>query len=267
MHLEQLQAFKTWFDRHVKSFYSDDPGIQAGIILKEGHTQRVCDNILHIGESLRLEKGDLHLAEAIALFHDVGRFRQYAEYATFNDRRSANHALMGVRELEQSGVLSGLPVEEQAVIMRAIECHNLCELPPDLSERQLLFTRLIRDADKLDILKIFTEYYLKRSLETNPALESGLPDTPGYSTLLVDNLLQGKGCHYKDMKNFNDRKLLMLSWVYDLNFPFTLSQIVKNRLPKKIIDSLPDTEDIQKVLGLLQEYIERRQTPYQELGE
>ena len=109
MHLEQIQAFRAWFDQYVKGFSSDDPEIQAGIKLKYAHTRRVCQNIFNIGKTLGLPEGDLHLAEAVALFHDVGRFRQYTVYHTFNDRRSENHALLGIKELEREQVLAGLP--------------------------------------------------------------------------------------------------------------------------------------------------------------
>lgn len=256
---KQLEAFQDWFELYAMSFYNEDPGIQSGIKLKEGHTRRVRENIVRIGRSLNLEARDIHLAETIALFHDVGRFKQFAQYRTFNDRRSENHALLGLRELERAGVLSALEEEERDLITKAIEYHNLCDLPQKVPDRCLLFARLIRDADKLDILEVFTGYYIRRNREPNPVLESGLPDTPGYSPVLIENLLQYQRCSYNDMKNFNDRKLLLLSWIYDINFPNTLSEIARNGFIKKIIDSLPGTKDIQMVHDHLQAYVVRQQ--------
>ena len=260
MRREQLQVFKDWFDSYVKSFYSNEAGLQAGIRLKEKHTARVCKNIVYIGRSLNLKAEDLHLAEVIALFHDIGRFRQYTHYHTFNDRRSENHAILGLRELESAGVLSALMEKEQDLIMKAIEYHNMFELPHALESRCLLFTHLIRDADKLDILGVFTEYYTLRNREPNPVLESGLADTAGYSAILIENLLHQRGCSYKDVKNYNDRKLLLLSWIYDINYSYTLSEIARNNYVKKIIDLLPGTEEIQTVHGHLQAYMTSRLT-------
>lgn len=247
LHREELQTFKGWFKQYVQGFYSDDPAVQAGIRLKEEHTRRVCTAIVGIGRSLDLPPEDLHLAEAVALFHDLGRFRQYATYHTFNDRRSENHALLGVRELERAGVLAGLPEEERNLITMSIEYHNLRDLPGKLPERPALFARLIRDADKLDILQVFTGSLERKEAAPNPLLNSGLPDTPGYSPVLIRNLLQGELCNYSDMKNFNDRKLLMLSWIYDINFPWTLAEIRRNGHVEKILDSLPGTEEIRRV--------------------
>ncbi|MCL6639203.1 MAG: HD domain-containing protein [Firmicutes bacterium] len=255
---EQLQALKAWFDRYVKDFYSDDPKRQAGIRFKEEHTARVCENINLIGRSLHLNDDDLRLAETVALFHDLGRFRQFQVYGTFNDRRSENHALLGLKELERTRALSGLPEDEQRLAAKAIECHNMPGLPPDLDGRTLLFSRLIRDADKLDILAVTTEHYARQGRKANPVLASGLPDTPGYSPVLVENLLREQNCRYDDVKNLNDRKLLLLSWIYDMNFRYTIAEADKNGFVRKIIESLPGTEDIRRVHSHLQNYVARR---------
>ena len=53
---------------------------------------QVCKEILNIGEQIELNNDELRLSEVIALFHDIGRFEQYAHYKTFVDRKSENHA-------------------------------------------------------------------------------------------------------------------------------------------------------------------------------
>ncbi|MCL6610385.1 MAG: HD domain-containing protein [Peptococcaceae bacterium] len=262
MRRDQLEALRAWFGRYVKSFYSRQNASQAGIKLKEDHTRRVCGNIVRTGRSLNLAEGDLLLAEAVALFHDIGRFRQYAVYGTFSDRRSENHALLGVRELDRHGVLSGLAEEERSLIVTAVRCHNMLCLPPGMEGRPLLFARLIRDADKLDILEVFTGHYGRPNPDLKLVLESGPPDTPGYSPVLVENLLRQKSCSYGEMKNSNDRKLLLLSWIYDINFPFTLSEIAGKGYVEKIIGSLPDTDDIREAGRRLRAYMARRLEPF-----
>ncbi len=259
MHLEQLQAFQAWFNNYVKGFYCEDPSIHTAVDLKENHTLRVCENMVSISRSLNLENNDLYLAETIALFHDVGRFRQYALYRTFNDRRTGSHALIGLEELEQANILSSLEEEEQYIIKKAVEYHNQLDLPPALPDRCRLFAKLIRDADKLDILQVFTEYYTRRDSHPNHVLEADLPDTPGYSTVLIENLLQQRRCNYHNMTNQNDRKLMLLSWVYDINFTYALSEIARRGYIQKIIGNLPDTNDIRKVHEHLQVYVTQRQ--------
>ncbi|MCL4395519.1 MAG: HD domain-containing protein, partial [Chloroflexi bacterium] len=171
------------------------------------------------------EEEDLLLAGATGLFHDVGRFRQVVQYGTFNDRHSEDHALLGLRVLEEAGVLSPLGEDDRRAVTDAVRCHSLPRLPQSLPSRSLLLARLVRDADKLDILEVFTGHYTRRDGRPDPALDPGLPGTPAYSPVFIDNLLHHRDCCYDDMKNVNDRKLLLLSWVYDINYPFTLSEI------------------------------------------
>jgi hypothetical protein len=58
------------------------------------------------------------------------------------------------------------------------------------------------------------------------------------------------------MKTFNDVKLLMLSWIYDMNFPPTLERIRQRGFLGKVIDFLPQNEDISRVRRKVFEYID-----------
>jgi len=255
MRKEQFAAFQDWFNSYVGAFYQETPGFQSWIELKDNHTRRVGDIIIRIGRSLDLPEEDLLLAGTIALFHDVGRFKQVHLYGTFNDRRSENHATLGIRVLAESAVLDGISQEEADIIIKAIELHNLRELPGGLPKRLHLFARLIQDADKLDILELFTCHYGGESGGYGAALDSHLPDTPGYSADLVEDILQEKLGNYKDVKNRNDRKLLHLSWIYGIHFRFTLSELERNGYVEKIIAVLPGDEVTRKVYQLVKSHI------------
>lgn len=256
MHREDLKRFRSWFGTYVRRFYTPDPLIRRGIRYKAAHTGRVCRNILQIGRSLGLGEGDLLLAETIALFHDLGRFKQVFRYRTFNDRLSENHAWLSVRELEAAAILTTLAAEDRGLILKAIALHNLPALPPGLEDRQLLFARLIRDADKLDILGLFAAA-CARAGGPDPLLVAALPDTPGYSPELVQSLLRGELCNYAATKNLNDRKLLHLSWIYDIYFPYTLAAVAREGYFRAIMRSLPDTPEIRAVGARLQEHLQR----------
>jgi len=255
---EHLTAFQQWFSHYVEISHSESPQFHSWIKLKDSHTRRVFEKITRIGSSLKLSEEELLTAGAIGLFHDVGRFRQIKLYGTFNDGRSENHATLGARVLKEYGVLAELPEEESSVIIKAIELHNLRDLPEGLPDRLLLFAHLIRDADKLDILEVFSRYYTRRDDEFATALDSYLPDTPGYSRALVEDLLKNKRCNYSDIKNRNDRKILNLSWVFDINFPYTLSEIFKNGFIDIMIGSLPQSSEIEAIHRLIDDYAAQR---------
>ena len=170
-----------------------------------------------------------------------------------------NHCLLGLEVLRRRKVLEELDSKEKELIEKAIEYHGTKELPGDLDGECLLFSKLIRDADKIDVLYVMTEYY--RQYRDNPEefkLELELPDEPWYSADVVEDVLEGRRIDYGRLKTLNDIKLCQLAWVYDVNFSAALRRIVERGLLEKIFDFLPATEDIDKVRARIFEYVDWR---------
>lgn len=257
MEQETIAHLRNWFDRFAVGFKSGDPARDTNILLKEEHTHRVCAEILHIGGELGLPPEDLALAEAIALLHDVGRFEQFARYGTFNDRQSADHAALGVEILRRNGILGAADPIERDLILRAIAYHNRVALPPDESERCLLFSRLIRDADKLDIWGVFLDQFARK--DADPAVIHFLPDTPGFSEKLARQLIARSGIRYADITNLNDFKLLQLGWIYDLNFAPSLRAFRQRRYLERYREVLPSSELITRALAAAETYLREKE--------
>jgi len=260
MNRDDLSFFHSWFHSYIKSYYSEDSYVQMNIKLKEEHTYRVCENIVLIGRDMNLDEGQLQIGETMALFHDIGRFEQFKKYKTFNDRRSQNHAMLSVEILKQTDVLTRLPEDEKTIIYNAISYHNLYKLPTDDTDICLFYARLLRDADKLDIWHTVIEYYKTRRLHPNPALELELPDTQEYSSDFIDSIMNCRCTDIGNMKTRNDMKLSLLSWVFDINFLPTYNYIQDHRYVDKIVDLLPDTEDIRKAKKHANKYIKKKIT-------
>ncbi len=254
MNQEILQELKNWFTDYVTSFKTGDADYDADIVLKEEHTKRVCQEMVYIGENLELTKSDLQLAEVMALFHDVGRFEQYAQYGTFTDRVSVNHAEFGVEILKEKQTLSKLSSEDQELIFRAITYHNRQFLPMDENERCLHFSKMLRDADKLDIWKVFTDSY-SDGASLSKAVIHGLPDTPGISDTLYNDLTRGKVANYADAKNVNDFKLLQVGWVYDVNFAPTFRRIQERGYLIATRNALPQSDQIDDIFTVTESYL------------
>ncbi len=256
MKKENLLFFRSWFFDYVKSFYSNDFNVQRNIKLKEDHSLRVCENIILIGKSLNLNENELFTAETIALFHDIGRFEQFKEYNTFDDRKSENHAALGVKVLEESNVLSCLPESEQELIINSVKFHNMQKIPGNISPDCMLFSKLIRDADKIDILKVVTDYYLEKDKNPNPALELELSNSQEYLHQFIEDILNCR-ISKNNLKTCNDMKLLHLTWLFDVNFQVTFSYIKKRNYLEKIINALPDDENIRMVHEHLKKYLKK----------
>jgi len=215
--------------------------------------------VCYLAEELALEPNSRRIAEVIALFHDIGRFGQFVKHQTYNDPRSVNHCLLGLETLRETKVLEDLDEQEKKLIEKAIEYHGDRKLPSDLNGQCLLFSKLIRDADKLDIFYVVTEYY--KQYRDNPQdflLELEFPDEPTCSAEIIESILNGQRLDYRRLKTLNDMKLLQLGWVYDVNFPATLKRIKKREFLEKIIDFLPKTEDIERVRKKIFEYVDSR---------
>ncbi|MDD3225510.1 MAG: HD domain-containing protein [Clostridium sp.] len=136
-----IKYFYKWFDNYSKRFYCSNEFINENIRLKREHTKRVCDNANMISNALNLCKKDKDIAEIAALFHDIGRFEQFKRYQTFNDKISENHALLGVRVLNENNILADLDSKTQEYILKAVEYHNMYKMPETKGEKLITFAK------------------------------------------------------------------------------------------------------------------------------
>ena len=251
---------KKWFHSYVKSYKSNDPARQRNINLKEEHTLRVCREITAISRDLGLNEDERCLSEMIALFHDIGRFEQYARYNTFLDSRSLNHAEFGVKILREKGVLNSLDASSRELILKATSYHNRATLPRHEDEACLFFSKLLRDADKLDIWRVITEYYRRKANGggQNNAIELDLPDTPGVSYEVCKALKAKKIVDIRKMENLNDFKLLQVGWVYDVNFVPTFRRLKQKGYLDVIRKALPESDVIGEIFATVGSYVDEK---------
>jgi len=255
---KDLEYFKNWFSDFTKSFYSSNEEDQKNIMLKVDHTRNVCKNIIEITNDLSLADNERRLAETIALFHDIGRFPQYARYKTFKDAASINHGLLGAKTLIQEKVLQKLTEDEQRLITRTVKFHGALVIPKALDEMTVFFLELIRDADKLDIFRVFIEFYEAPEEEKATATAHGKPDTPEYSKELLLKIYDRKIAPYSKVKNQNDFRLMKLSWIYDMHFSGTFRLLHERGYVNRLAQKLPQTDDILKAVAEINQYISER---------
>lgn len=253
-----LTGLKNWFSIYVQPFKHGDKNLQENIALKEKHTLQVCKEILNIGEQLGLNENELRLSEVIALFHDIGRFEQYARYKTFADHESENHAELSVKILKENKVLDQFDKSIQNLILRTILYHNRFALPEEETNTCLFFSKLLRDADKLDIWKVVTDYYNQNNGKRNSILELSLPDTAGFSDEVYKDMLNKRIVDVKHIKNLNDFKLLQMGWIFDINFAPTFQCMKMRHYLEMIRQVLPESEKIEKVFVIAQSYLDKK---------
>jgi putative nucleotidyltransferase with HDIG domain len=246
---------EAWFLNYTDGYYSGEPDLDRHVRLKQDHTLRVRENTRMLCRSLGRSAPDQRIAETVALLHDVGRFEQYRRYRTFDDRVSANHAFLGLRELAKARVLHGYTVYERRLVTRAIAYHNAITLPPFEDLRTLFFMRLIRDADKLDIWRVLLENYQRTKDEADDALVYKAPDTDHISEAVLDALRRRSQVDIRDVATLNDLKLLQLSWVYDLNFAASFRAVQKIGIIEQLLQFLPTKPSIEAVVESVVEHV------------
>lgn len=231
METAALAGLCRWFAGYAKSFYSDDTVIQPMIVQKEEHSFIVAGHSRDLALSLGLAADEVRLAEAVGLCHDTGRFRQATIYRTFRDRESIDHGRLGVDELTAEGIPARLAPRDWETLAFAVRWHNAVSIPAHDDPRHILFAKLIRDTDKLDICRVLP-----------PA-----PPADGCSPGLTADFLAGRLLFYEDMKTADDRKLVMLSWLFDIHFPWTVREIVRRGYIERLLAALPPSPELPAI--------------------
>ncbi len=258
METSDLDCLKEWFAAYCRRYYTENEADNRNYSLKEMHTHLVRENMDLLTGSLMLPANERMTAEAIALLHDVGRFEQYRRFSTFKDAISTNHAELGVRVLTENKALEGIQPGERRSILCAVSLHNVYRLPEAVTGKDLMFARLIRDADKLDIWRVFVEFYGQPEAERASAVGLGFPDLPGCSPEVVECLGRREMVRLSSVKILNDFKLLQLSWVFDLNYPASFRLALDRRLIRGIASTLPEEPAVANALGSIMEYAAAR---------
>ena len=191
------------------------------------HTFRVEENSKIIAESLNLSETDIALSTIIGLLHDIGRFEQQRIAHSYNDLKTGiDHASMGVKVLfEDEKINDFIPDtrEYDKIIKNAIEYHNKFKIPDELSEKEKIFCKIIRDADKLDILEIFV---INGEDTITIGKNNGYEVTPDITKEFLEALFNGKQIDRKYQKYFLDWYLNTLTFLFDINYSKSFEIIV-----------------------------------------
>ncbi len=252
-----LLRLQSWFVAYVGGFHDGGAELKRVARMKERHTARVRMMARRLGGALTLTASELALAESMALLHDVGRFPQYARYRTFRDQDSENHALLGLRVITRHRLLSAFSPADRRHIARAVAFHNAARIPDLADPQSLRYLKLLRDADKLDILKVVIGHFGKRRLQDNVVSEFEVTPGDGCSPDVLAALREGRVVPFAATRTMNDVRLLYISWVFDLNFSASFREIRKGGYLERLAAPLPQDKGVQEAVQLAREHVAR----------
>ncbi len=243
------------FKEYVKNYNPEDKQIK----LKISHIERTANIARKIAESLNLNKEDIELAELIGILHDIGRFEQARKYHTFNDRDSINHGQLGVQILFEQGKIRDFIEDNQydTIIKKAILNHNRGGIEENLSERELLHAKLIKDADKTDIFYILTFDDIEAIYGKYDFSEDRISDE------IYRESMEEKIINYMNITGPADLLVAHFKFVYDYHFSYGLQYVYENGYIDKLYNrfSFKDKETsrrYEKVYQTTKEYVKTR---------
>ena len=153
----------TAFKRYTDAYDATNPRI-ALKIEHTYHVARACDAV---AREQNWSTEDIDLAWLCGLLHDMGRFEQLRRWDTFKDAESMSHAALGVEVLfgenpadapAATSIRDFIETDEYDKLIHAsIAYHSDFRLPEELDERTRRFCDIVRDGDKVDIMRTIAD--------------------------------------------------------------------------------------------------------------
>ena len=209
-----LEKAKQEFIKYTEKYNLDIENIKA----KQIHSLRVMEISKQIAQGIGLSKEEIELATLIGLLHDIARFEQYTQYETYKDLASFDHGDYGAQILEKDIRKYIETNEYDEIIIKAVKNHNKFKIEEGLTEREILFSKIIRDADKMDIFyQSVIRFWKGREQEVNNSV---------ISQDVIDQIQNCSQTKRKLDETPIDNIMRVVAFIFDLNFKSSF-QILK----------------------------------------
>lgn len=242
-----------------KKYTSEYDMTNKNIDRKYYHSYRVMNESKYIAESLKLSQEQIDLATLIGLLHDIARFEQMKRYGTFRDAISVDHGDLGAEILKENNFIRNFVEDDKYddIILTAIRNHNKYKIENNLDDEKLLQTKIIRDADKLDIFYEGAEIFWSDQEEKDSVYNLKIRDE------YFNEFIQKKAIGRQKDQNGLEGLLVFIAFIFDMNFEVSLDKIAKEDYINKILDKFnfkeEDTiEKIKVVRKIANEYVQRK---------
>ncbi len=244
-----IQFHEDAFAAYAHEFVCAEHEQKAMLQLKVLHTQRVVQHmrtLVACEDALFPHKRVCLLA---ALYHDVARFEQFSLWRTFKDSQSVNHGLLGVKILKQQAWLRHEETHVRHAVMAAVAIHNRFRVPYGLAPELHSVCHALRDADKLDILRIMAEHFTSPEPRDSAVVFYAKDEAHAWSPAVVEAVLEKRLASYNDVVYVNDFKILLCAWFHELYFCTTRQSLVAAGHMHRILESIALTlsHDVQIV--------------------
>ena len=218
------------FDKYVNNYDMKEDKIS----LKYHHSYAVSKLMGDLAIRLGLNQEEIEIAKIIGLLHDIGRFEQWKKFKSFSDN-NVDHADESCNYLFNDGHIREFIDDDKydLVIENAIRYHNKLTIP-EIDNYSCMFTKMIRDMDKVDIYKqcaIHYEYTFNKD-EVNKEV--------------IDCFNKEESVPHKFRKSKSDSIIVMLAFIFDINFDESFDILVETDnfdLFLSLVEATPGSEE------------------------
>ncbi len=245
------ERVKQSFAEYVSNYDKND--IKIG--LKIAHTYRVAALSEEIARSLELDDKDVDTAWLIGMLHDIGRFEQIRKYGTFIDAESTDHAQLGADILFGPDRLIESFSDEREMddlIETAIREHNKFIITEGLDKKIKMFCDILRDADKVDILRVNYETPMEEIYNTTREELLASTVSPG----VMEQARQRITVSRDVMETYADHLIGHIALVFGLVYPRSKELAKEQGYLDKLLDypmtdmgSRKALEEIKEMIG------------------
>ena len=129
---------------------------------------------------------------------------------------------------------------KDALIEKTIRLHNVYILPDSLTEEEYLFATILRDADKIDIMRVNVETPMEEIYDLPTEAFRNAP----ISDFVLEDILGERNVDRRKSKTAVDYLIGHIAFIYGIVYPESIRQIDRQGYLSRMLEfesDLPDT--------------------------
>ncbi len=229
-------------------------------VLEVGNFLLKEENVFKNWSSQRIKE-----ARTALLLHDIGRFAEITSKIQFPEQ-STDHGILGYN------ILANIPEYYNPRIIIPIKHHghmieDLYNDPefytiedPQLKYEIEKITFLVRDADKIANFKLLSES--GQDIWKLFRLQKGLKEQTPISEIVYQTFLKQEVIRIADAKTNSDFILLLICWIFDLNYHSSFAYMQNNQcfefLVEELRNSNSDSSTQHRIEQIIQDYLHQK---------
>jgi hypothetical protein len=133
--------------------------------------------------------------------------------------------------------------------------HNVFTVPASVNGDGRLFLNLIRDADKLDIWRVFVDHFQLPENQRASAVTLGLADLPECTPEVLACIVRCEMVNLSMLRTLNDFKLLQISWIFDLHFPASFRLALERGHLSRLAATITNSPEVERTIRVAWDHL------------